>query len=60
MRWLELLMESVLIVAKMVGEKASDEEIADRLRAPGSVGALLLDGAERRKARRKEYEGGGQ
>jgi DNA-binding NarL/FixJ family response regulator len=60
MKWLELILAAVEIVAKAVAEGASDEEIAERLSAPGTVGAHLLASVDSRKARRKAYAEGGK
>lgn len=60
MNWLKLVLDAVEIVTKAIAEGATDEEIAERLRAPGTVGAALLEGVEGRKARREEYKRGGR
>jgi uncharacterized membrane protein len=59
-KWLELALAALDTVARAVAEGASDEEIAKRLSAPGTIGAHLLASVEARKDRRKAYAEGGK
>lgn len=60
MKWIEWLAEALAIVIQAIRDGATDEEIAARLSAPGSVGEHLLEASRTRKGKLAEYRRGGR
>lgn len=51
MKWLDLLADAIRIVVRAIADGATDDEIAERLSAPGTVGAAIVASAWRRKSK---------